>query len=520
MTSYDEVLYPSHSFAQAHPDRLATQALIFGMRPAPLEHCRVLELGCGDGGHIIPVAYNFPGSEFVGVDLAARPVEKGRRIIADMGLENVRLHHMSVEDFPPDAGVFDYVIAHGLYSWVPTPVRDRVLSICEEHLAPSGVAYVSYNVLPGGHLRRMTREMMLWHARDSTDSAERVARAQGLLETLSGALDTADPFAALLREEVERVRRFLPAHLFHDDLAEINAPIYFHEFVEHAARHNLQYLAEADYSDMATHSLSGETVEALRRLAGDDPLALEQYADFVKCRKFRQTLLCRRGAERARERRPEAVQALYVSSPLSPKSAEPDVRSRAVEEFWGVGAGALTTDSPLVKAAALILGETWPQAVSFDDLLSAARARAGVDGDESTTEEDAQRLSVILLDACEAGVVKLHAHRPNFVTRVSERPRASGLARAQLRHGALVTTQSHANVEIKDALGRSLLLLLDGTRDRAALLAELSARVRSGDISVGDGAAGAPTPQQLLDALPSGLERSLEGLANSALLVA
>ena len=520
MTTYDEVLYPSHSFAQAHPDRLATQALIFGMRPAPLQRCRVLELGCGDGGHIIPVAYNFPGSHFVGVDLAARPVERGRRIIADMGLENIRLHHMSIVDFPRDAGVFDYIIAHGVYSWVPPEVRDRVLSICGEHLAPDGVAYVSYNVLPGGHLRRMTREMMLWHAGDAADPAERIARAQGLLETLAGTVDGSDPFAALLKDEVERVRRFLPAHLFHDDLAEINSPVYFHEFVEHAARHGLQYLAEADYSDMATHSLSGQAVEALRRLAGDDPLRLEQYADFIKCRRFRQTLLCRRGAERASGRRPEAVCGLYVSSPLSPKSAEPDVRSKAVEEFWGVGAGALSTDSPLVKAAALILGETWPQAVGFAELLAAARARAGTDGDESTLEEDAQRLSVILLDACEAGVVKLHTHRPNFVTRVSERPRASGLARAQLRHGTLVTAQSHANVDIKDALGRGLLLLLDGTRDRAALLAELSARIRSGEISVGDGAAGAPTSEQLLEALPAGLERSLEGLANSTLLVA
>ena len=520
MTIYDEVLYPSHAFVQAHPDRLATQALIFGMRPAPLERCRVLELGCGDGGNIIPVAYNFPGSEFVGVDLAARPVEKGREVIADMGLRNIRLHQMSIVDLPRDAGVFDYIIAHGVYSWVPPDVRDRVLSICGEHLAPDGIAYVSYNVLPGGHLRRMTREMMLWHAREAVEPAERIALARGLLETLSAALDGTDPFAALLREEVDRVRRFLPAHLFHDDLAEINAPVYFHEFVEHAARHELQYLAEADYSDMATHSLSGETVEALRRLAGDDPLKLEQYADFIKCRKFRQTLLCRRGAERTAERRPEAVRSLYVSSPLSPKSAEPDIRSRAVEEFWGVGAGALSTDSPLVKAAALILGETWPQAAGFDELLAAARTRAGTDGDESTTEEDAQRLSVILLDACEAGVVKLHAHRPNFVTRVSERPQASGLARAQLRHGTLVTAQSHANVDIKDALGRTLLLLLDGTRDRAALLAELSARIRSGEISVGDGAAGAPAPEQFLEALPAGLERSLEGLANSTLLVA
>jgi tRNA G46 methylase TrmB len=68
LTAYDEVLYPSYTHNQTHPDRLATIATLFGLTPAPVERCRVLELGCGNGSNLVPMAYGLPGSEFVGID--------------------------------------------------------------------------------------------------------------------------------------------------------------------------------------------------------------------------------------------------------------------------------------------------------------------------------------------------------------------------------------------------------------------------------------------------------------------
>src|SRR5919197_3347157 len=127
-TAYDEVLYPNYVHAQSHPDRLATLATLFGMRSARVGRCRVLELACGDGGNLIPLALDLAGSEFVGIDLAARPVAKGRRMIAALGLKNIELRQLDLMSLPRTLGQFDYIMAHGLYSWVPPAVQDRILA--------------------------------------------------------------------------------------------------------------------------------------------------------------------------------------------------------------------------------------------------------------------------------------------------------------------------------------------------------------------------------------------------------
>ena len=138
--AYDEVLYPGYPILQAHPNRLATLATLFGMEPASIQSCRVLELGCGDGANLIPMAFGLPASHFVGVDAAARPLAKGQVMIKSLGLKNIILHHSSVIDVAPELGQFDYIIAHGLYSWVPAAVQDKLLSgiemdiVLEDHL--------------------------------------------------------------------------------------------------------------------------------------------------------------------------------------------------------------------------------------------------------------------------------------------------------------------------------------------------------------------------------------------------
>src|SRR5512141_2176499 len=97
-TSYDAVSYPGGVFSQTHPDRLATIAALYGFPAAPPERCRVLELGCGDGGNLIPMAYVLPESTFLGLDSAGSAVARGREQIAALGLTNVTLEHVDLLD--------------------------------------------------------------------------------------------------------------------------------------------------------------------------------------------------------------------------------------------------------------------------------------------------------------------------------------------------------------------------------------------------------------------------------------
>src|SRR6185503_10934875 len=166
MTSYDALPYPLLAHAQTHPAWLATLAVVHGLRPAPVEHCRVLEIGCASGSNLIPFACEMDGSEFVGIDLSSRQVAEGQEFIRALGLRNIRLQAQDLLDFD-DAGTFDYIIAHGLYSWVPQTVRDRLMDICRRHLAPQGVAFISFNAYPGWQGLNMVRDLMLYRTRQA-----------------------------------------------------------------------------------------------------------------------------------------------------------------------------------------------------------------------------------------------------------------------------------------------------------------------------------------------------------------
>src|SRR5262245_21338275 len=159
-TSYDVLPYGDRTHPRTHPDLLATVAMLFGMAPAPPERCRVLELGCAGGANLIAMAAALPGSDFLGIDLSARQVASGRERVRAKGLANVELRPMSILDLGEGFGRFDYILCHGVYSWVPADVRDKILAVCGANLAPQGVAYVSHNCYPGWHAWGMVREMM------------------------------------------------------------------------------------------------------------------------------------------------------------------------------------------------------------------------------------------------------------------------------------------------------------------------------------------------------------------------
>lgn len=510
--TYEEVLYPSYLHTQTQPDRLATMAAFFGMQPAPVDRCRVLELGCHDGSNLIPYAFHLPDSTFVGIDMAAHPIALGQKRVEALGLKNVRLLQFDVMDVDGSFGEFDYIVAHGLFSWVPPEVREKILDICHRNLAPQGVAHVSYNAYPGCHLRDMTREMMLFHTRNVTDSREKIVQATALLKFLADSFPEPDLYRQFLKGELELLLERREEQVFHDDLEVFNQPYYFYQFAEKAAAHGLQFLSEVDYFEMQDHIYTQDVKDALRILSSD-VVAREQYLDFVKCRRFRQTLLCHSEIALDRRLNPERMRLFYIASPARPVSEKPDVMGHALEEFHGAKGAAMKTDHPFAKATIISLSEIYPQSLSFDELLGGVRARLGNESNEGE-EQEPQMLGQILLQLFAAGLVELHVHRPQFAAVAGGRPLASPLARWQIAHGPVVTTLLSTGLEIEDALGQRLLQMLDGTRDRAALLAELRAAIESGEIGMED-----EERAQVLEHLPQLLEQNLARLARLGLLL-
>jgi methyltransferase-like protein/SAM-dependent methyltransferase len=514
-TSYDEVLYPSLAHAGTHPDRLATIAALFGMPTAPIEESRVLELGCGDGTNLIAMAYALPRSRFVGIDSAGTAIARGQRMIADLSLDNVELAQHDLTDFNRADEMFDYIIAHGVYSWVPDPVRERILGVCAECLSANGLAYVSYNTYPGGHIRDLVREMMLFHVRKMVEPEEKIRQGRALLKFLADSKKEPDLYRRVLQKELEHALEYSDSAFYHDDLNPQTRPIYFHCFIQHAAAYGLQYLGDAMFNEMQPEEYEPPVLNALREL-DHDILAREQYLDFLMCRRFRRTLLCRREVSLDHKLQPGAIAHLFCASEAHPVSNAPSLRSAQLEEFRTPKGASITANRPLAKAALVILSKHWPKPIHFYELLTAARELIHENEDE---KENAVALCDLLLRAFAAGVIELHVWAAPFVTEVSRYPIASRVARYENRFKKRITTLRHTGLELNDELSRNLLELLDGTRDFAALVEAMAAVVLAGKATLEANREPVSDPAKIRKMIAEELPSALNGLARSAVLV-
>ena len=337
-------------------------------------------------------------------------------------------------------------------------------------LEKQGVAYVSYNAMPGGHLRALVWDAMRFHGREHGDPGDRIQAAREMLAVLAEGIPGDDPYQRFSAAYAERpLGKRSDAVLDHDDLEPLNRPILFTDFLAEAAPRGLKYVAEADWFEMTRKRLPPAAAELLER-SGQDRIAREQYLDFLKCRAYRQTLLCR-DEVKLRDAGPsvENTRALMAAAPVRPTSPRAEPSGRSKVEFRTPKGATLTTDHPVLKASLLELGAAWPQRLGFETVLERAAARVGATADAAA--EGA--LTDLWLRAYEANVIRLHAHSPGHAAEPGERPRASALARRQLALGdETVTSLDHETIGLDERM-RRLLELLDGTRDREALAREL-----------------------------------------------
>jgi SAM-dependent methyltransferase len=491
---------------------MAAMAALHGLTPPAPDRCRVLELGCASGWNVVSMAFRLPKSSFVGVDLVPAQIESGRFAVSELGLRNVDLQARSIADITDADGTFDYIICHGVYSWVPPQVQDAILRVCSRNLAANGVAYVSYNTYPGWHRRGMLRDMLMFHDDPSLNPEERVTRAREFARALGAADPSNDaPHFATLREQAAQLEKQTDRHLFHEQLEPWNEPVYFAEFMRRAEAHGLAYVAEAG------PALEGAAAGEFREGLGPDVdrVRMEQYLDFVRGRTFRRTLLGHASAAVAPEPVPSAVTTLGIRSrvAVATPALEDAARGPDVAAFETAEGAKITTNNPLVTAALSVLTAAAPAVVHYSDLKRAVAERLGPSGSstEALGDVDASLTSTLVLFA-QSGFVEFRVLPSREVVTPGVRPKASALARWQALYFDDVTSLAHAPHRLMGA-ERFLLAHLDGTKDRAQLSRIIEHAFASGDLKL-EGFT--PTRENLSQIL----EDVLGHLGRSALLVA
>lgn len=471
---YDAVAYPGHAFAQTHPARLATIAHFHGLQAASPAAMRVLELGCGRGGNLIPMAAQYPDSSFVGIDLSGSAIGHARIATAELGLRNLVFQHRDIMDLGGDLGTFDYILVHGVYSWVPDVVREMIIALFGALLSPQGIAYVSYNALPGCRLRDLARDVMLYATRDITDPQERVRVARDSLAAFAEASDGDTFHGAALRQRLAQLRDTPDNVLFHDDLNPGARAFALHEVLTVAQQHGLQFLAEASFPNMYG-AAKGPAQAILAAIPVEEAALREQTLDLLIGRAFRETLLCRQGLVLRHGVRPGALKPYHLAAQVR-LVAETDEAARkpGIERFAFEEGVQLSVDLHLCKAALRRLAQIWPASIAFDDLVAQAVIDVG-DALEGDVEAQIARLDEALLAIFKAGLLDVKLEPPPLTSTIAPRPRASAVARWQATTAREVTDLRHRMVALDGVIVRKFVCLLDGSRTPDMLLADLNA---------------------------------------------
>ena len=330
--SYDEVPYESLPYPETHPANTAMVARLFGLTPPDFRNARVLELGCSGGGNLAPLALTYPSSRFIGIDFSQEAINEANALKNFARLKNVEFLRQDILafDIAKHRESFDYIISHGVFSWVPHAVSAKILEICGACLKQDGLAVISYNALPGWNAVRSIRDMLMHHAAGFKTPQEKILRCREFLDFLAENAATTGGYRTSVLEERNLLKDLGDFYVFHDHMSGENSPFYFRDFMRMAQQQQLAYVGEAILPNMFFDNQAPEVVKMLRTF--DDIVEQEQYLDYVRNRRFRSTILCKSARKLNRNISGRQILDFYLTANMAPKDNTDPAQARHFRE--------------------------------------------------------------------------------------------------------------------------------------------------------------------------------------------
>lgn len=515
--SYDVTQYTSHPYSQSHPEQLALLGELFGLKPKPWQKARILELGCAAGGNIIPLAMEAPEAQIVGIDLSQKQIEDGQAQIKELGLTNIKLEHRSITDINKDDGLFDYIITHGVWSWVPEAVRQQIFAIMRNNMSDQGVGYVSYNTLPGWNMVLSVRDMMKFHALGFATHAEKAQQARLLLKFIvDGLQNDTSPYANFLRNEIQLISRQADHYILHEYLEDENHPVYFHEFMDQAQKFHLSYLSDTYLPDMFAYNLPEQFAKEIGKI--DNIIRANQYMDFIKNRRFRCTLLCHSHNQINRQLSFDKIKDYFFTyAGVKTQGIDETSLEEGVPLNFTNGLVTLTVKSKISKAAMWLLQNQKGKPIAFKELCQMTMRQLK---SKNYTEVQNHLINDLnLLRLILGGLVILHLSEGNYTIKLADKPKVSKLASYQIQKRHYVTNQRHQLVALSP-IEQVLLKELNGKQTLSEISKKITELVLSGQIILQREDGSKITEKEDIERRMPGLcEELLEKFAEHALLV-
>ncbi|WP_375318843.1 methyltransferase regulatory domain-containing protein [Candidatus Tisiphia endosymbiont of Oplodontha viridula] len=498
--SYDDFPYESFPFTYTRPEHLRTIAMVFGIQPPMVENARILDIGCGEGGNMVNFAESYPSSYSLGIDLSKVQITNGMEIIKSLGLKNIDLKHLSILDIDESFGKFDYIICHGVISWVSDEVREKIFAISSKLLSPNGVAFISYNTLPGWNMQKTIRDMMMFHSAIFTDNHDKLQQAKLLLDFVNESLEGSDsPYSKFLQYEANILKGLQNSYLLHEYLGEENTAFYFQEFISNARKHNLNYLGDSSLSAMFVDNLPVKAAEKLQSI--NDIVRTEQYMDFITNRKFRTTLLCHDNVMINRTIEPSKLAGFYTTLNIRPVTPESEVDiSNAVDSlgfyYRNSGTPDISTSSPVMKAVFYVYADNIGNPLTLEQITKLAMKKL----EKLQLKDFREEVDSVIAKLVLQGYVQIFATKPNSVYKISSKLEVSELVRYQAQKlektNLFVTNRVNAAISLQ-LHEKYIIELLDGTNSIEQIEEKIFEKFTSG-LLVASNENGIVSDEQLL----------------------
>lgn len=498
---YDDVPYYSAPIAITRPEAMEAVVTLRGGKAVPISTARILELGCASGGNLIPLATRFPESQCIGIDISGKQIRDGQQLVEKCGgLPNLQLRHASITDIDASWGEFDYIICHGVFSWVPDEVRTAILRVCRDNLSPNGIAMLSFNAYPGWKAREIIRGAMQWAARSETDPAKRLAKARAAIAAMDQHKGDNALLGIAIGETRQALAHFDVGYVMHEFLEHDNVPFYLADFVELIRNYDLEFAGDTAIATLFTENYPESVQGALKANIAESPLDQQQLLDFLVSRSFRQAVLVRAGAQ------------------LSDQIGQLDGRyyqgsfRTSVDSAGKPLVGSLTdrdglrydTQHPVFVTVADVLSHAFPASVGFDELVRVMEAKT-----DATPAEVKQAVAHTLRMMVSKGSVASLAEPSLAARKVSDKPKVPEFERRHIESQFLANPNSDRfmawsllHIELRlDTFGAWLASQLDGTRDVQALIDAAMAAIKAG-LPIVPKHVGNVTPEMLAQTIP------------------
>jgi SAM-dependent methyltransferase len=442
-SSYDDIPYNPMTFPMTGPEYLSAVGRLFGIDTAYAQNAKILDIGCAQGLNPMSFAYYNPTANVVGIDMSQKQIEQGRALAKELGIQNVRLLHGDIAspDDPLKGEKFDFIVCHGVFNWVPPSVSHAILEYIRNHLSKNGIAYISYNAMPGWHRMLPLRSAIQHNAKHYDGWRNKIQATLDYVDALAEN-NVKNSIQQTALQMKDRMKTMQPSYIFHEYIEGDNHPLLLSEFSDMANEHGLKYLCDAHLRNSFVVNAQQKLNEIIQKGPKDDRVYMEQAFDFINDCQFKCSLIIHEEQEINHQLSNQNLRDLYFRVEKQPKAE--DLHDLSFGDQWNYPSFGLSLNHRLHAFVMEHILRAFPHNISLTDIEALIKAQNVT---PSADPDDPYQILGILRECTLKGVLQISTKAAAPITQEElQRPTISDFNRLLVNRVGFMVNPYHRMV--------------------------------------------------------------------------